>query len=119
LQRQICKVAGAKERLPAASELAAAGVAGRLNCRPVGAAIGGMELEKFEYKIVMDDGADTVVLALLADLELGTAAFTAAVAKYPKRNVHLRQGVHIISSSWAADGRMKRQRSRRRSRSTL
>jgi len=72
----------------------------------------------FEYKIVMDDGADTVVLALLADLELGAAAFTAAVAKYPKRNVHLRQGVHIISSSWAADGRWKPQRSRRRSRST-
>jgi hypothetical protein len=55
-----------------------------------------MEIEKLKYKIVMDDGPDTVVLARLADLDLGAAAFMAATLKYPKRNVQLRQGARII-----------------------
>ena len=58
-----------------------------------------MEVEKLEFKIIMDDGADAVVLARLADLELGAAAFMAALAKHPARNVYLWQGARIIKQN--------------------
>jgi hypothetical protein len=38
---------------------------------------GGMEHEDLQYKITMDDGPDTVILARLADLDLGAAAYMA------------------------------------------
>jgi hypothetical protein len=55
-----------------------------------------MEHESLEYKIVMDDGPDTKVLARLANLDLAGPAYMAAVVKYPNRNVALRQGGRII-----------------------
>jgi hypothetical protein len=55
-----------------------------------------MEHESLEFKIVMDDGPDTEVLARLAHLDLAGPAFMAAVFKYPKRNIALRQGARII-----------------------
>jgi hypothetical protein len=55
-----------------------------------------MERESLEYKIVMDDGGDTEALGLLASLDLAGAAYMAAVAKYPDRNIALRQGARII-----------------------
>ncbi len=58
-----------------------------------------MEHEKLEFKIVMDDGQDTEVLGRLAHLDLGAAAFMAAVARYPKKNVYLRQGARIIKQN--------------------
>jgi hypothetical protein len=55
-----------------------------------------METENFQYEIVMDDGPDTEVLGRLAHLELASAAYQAAVFKYPLRNIQLRQGAQII-----------------------
>jgi hypothetical protein len=55
-----------------------------------------MEHESLELKIVMDDGADTEVLARIASLDIASAAYIAAVAKYPNRNVYLRHGARII-----------------------
>lgn len=55
-----------------------------------------MEHGELPYKVVMDDGPDTAVLARLADLEMGAAAYMAAVLKHPKRNIQLRQGARII-----------------------
>ncbi len=55
-----------------------------------------METEQLEYKLVIDDGPDPVVLARLADIEIGAAAFMAALTKYPNRNVQLRQGERVI-----------------------
>jgi hypothetical protein len=57
---------------------------------------GAMELECLEYKIVMEDGRDTEVLGRLANLHMATAAYMAAIARYPKRNITLRQGTRII-----------------------
>jgi hypothetical protein len=50
-----------------------------------------MEHESVESKIVMDGGADTEVLARVASLDIASAAYMAAIAKYPHRNVYLRQ----------------------------
>ncbi len=58
-----------------------------------------MEQRKHEYKVVMDDGADTVVLGDLADLDLADAAYMVAVAKHPRRNVYLRQGARILKQN--------------------
>ena len=58
-----------------------------------------MEVEKLEYKIVMDDGADTVVLARLAELELCALAYMAVLARHPARNVYLRHGGRIIKQN--------------------
>jgi len=55
-----------------------------------------MEHESLEFKIVMDDDPDTEVLARLAHLDLAGPAYTAAVLKYPKRNIALRHGARII-----------------------
>jgi hypothetical protein len=55
-----------------------------------------MELESLEYKIVMEDGRDTEVLGRLAHLGMATAAYMAAIALYPKRNIALRHGALII-----------------------
>jgi hypothetical protein len=44
----------------------------------------------------MSDGPDTQVLAWIAHLDLAGPAFLAAVFKYPKRNIALRQGARII-----------------------
>jgi hypothetical protein len=55
-----------------------------------------MELERLEYKILMEDGPDTIVLGRVALRELGAAIFTAAMAKYPARNIALHHGTQII-----------------------
>jgi hypothetical protein len=57
---------------------------------------GAMELESLEYKIVMEDGRDTEVLGRLTNLHMATAAYMAAIARHPKRNITLRQGTRII-----------------------
>jgi hypothetical protein len=75
------------------------GGGGRLNPfhRRSGLAYNGrIEHESLEYKIVMDDGAGSEVLARLAALDIAGPAFIAAVVKYPKRNIALRQGARII-----------------------
>jgi hypothetical protein len=58
--------------------------------------IGAMELESIEFKIVMDDGPDTEVLARAASLDIASAAYRAAVLKHPKRDLALRHGARII-----------------------
>jgi hypothetical protein len=58
-----------------------------------------MEHESLEFKIVMDDGKDAEVLARLAALDIASAAYMAAIAKYPQRNVYLRQGASIIKQN--------------------
>jgi hypothetical protein len=55
-----------------------------------------MEPEKLEYKVVMDDGPDIEVLGRVRDLDFAAAVYMAAVAKYPNRNIQLRQGERII-----------------------
>ena len=55
-----------------------------------------MELESLEFKVVMDDAPDTEVLARAASLDIGSAAYMAAVLRYPKRNLALRHGARII-----------------------
>jgi hypothetical protein len=55
-----------------------------------------MEHERLEFKICMDDGPNTEVLARLAHLDLAGPAYRAAVLKYPNRNVYLRHGARII-----------------------
>jgi hypothetical protein len=55
-----------------------------------------MEHESLEFKIIMDDGPDTEVLARLAHLDLAGPAYRAAVLKHPKRNIALRHGARII-----------------------
>jgi hypothetical protein len=55
-----------------------------------------MEHESLEFKIIMDDGPDTEVLARLAHLDLAGPAYRAAVFKYPTRNIALRHGARII-----------------------
>jgi hypothetical protein len=74
-----------------------------------------MEHESLEFKIVMDDGPHSEVLGCVRELEFGFAVFTAAVAKYPKRNIHLRKGVRIINQHIGVPRRTLR-RSRTRSR---
>ena len=58
-----------------------------------------MEVEKLEYKVVMNDGPDTELLGRVRDLEFGAALFVAAVTKYPNRNVYLRHGERVIKQS--------------------
>jgi hypothetical protein len=55
-----------------------------------------MGTEQLEYKLVIDDDPDAEVLGRLAHFELGAAAFMAAVAKFPNRNIQLRQGTRVI-----------------------
>jgi hypothetical protein len=55
-----------------------------------------MEHESLNFKIVVDDGPNTEVLARLAHLDLAGPAYRAAVLKYPKRNIALRHGARII-----------------------
>jgi hypothetical protein len=43
----------------------------------------------------MEDGRDTEVLGRLANLHMATAVM-AAIARYPRRNIALRQGARII-----------------------
>jgi hypothetical protein len=49
----------------------------------------------FDYEIILEGNPDEV-LGRLAHLELGAAAYMAAVAKYPDRNIRLLQGERII-----------------------
>jgi hypothetical protein len=49
-----------------------------------------------DFEIIMEGNPDSEVLGRLADLELGAAAFMAAVAKYSDRNIRLLQGERII-----------------------
>jgi hypothetical protein len=60
-----------------------------------------------EFKIVMDDGPNTEVLARLAHLDLAGPAYTAAVLKYPKRNIALRHGARIIERHKASRRRLR------------
>ena len=55
-----------------------------------------MEHELLAYKIVMDDGPDTEVLGRLASLDIASAAYLEASAKYPLRNVQLRHGARVV-----------------------
>jgi hypothetical protein len=55
-----------------------------------------VEHENLQFKIVMDDGSNTEVLAQLAHLDLAGPAYMAAMLKYPNRNIALRQGARII-----------------------
>jgi hypothetical protein len=57
-----------------------------------------VEVERLEFKIVVDDSdtPDTEILARAASLDIASAAYMAAVAKYPNRNVHLRRGAQVI-----------------------
>jgi hypothetical protein len=55
-----------------------------------------MELESLEYKLLMEDGRDTEVLGRLAHLNVATAAYMAAIARYPKSNIALHHGARII-----------------------
>jgi hypothetical protein len=55
-----------------------------------------MEREKLEYDVVRDDGPDTELLGRVRDLDFGAAVYMAAVAKFPNRNIQLRQGERII-----------------------
>jgi hypothetical protein len=55
-----------------------------------------MEREKLEYDIVMDAGLHAEVLCRVRDLDFGAAVYMAAVAKYPNRNIQLRQDERII-----------------------
>jgi hypothetical protein len=49
-----------------------------------------MEHDSLEYKIVMDEGTGSEVLARFAHLGIAGPAYRAAVLKYPQRNVQLR-----------------------------
>jgi hypothetical protein len=55
-----------------------------------------MGTEQLEYVIALDDGPDAEVLGRLAHLDLGAAAYMAAVARHPNRNVRLLQGEQIL-----------------------
>jgi hypothetical protein len=55
-----------------------------------------MEQESLNFKVVMADGADSEVLARAASLDIAAAAYMAAVAKHPLRNIALRQGAQVI-----------------------
>jgi hypothetical protein len=57
-----------------------------------------VETERLEFKVVADDSdsPDTEVLARAGSLDIASAAYLAAVVKYPKRNIGLRRGAQII-----------------------
>jgi hypothetical protein len=55
-----------------------------------------MEHEKLDFKVVMADGANAEILARAASLDIAAAAYMAAVAKYPLRNIALRQAAQVI-----------------------
>lgn len=57
-----------------------------------------MEREDLKYKVVIDDSEspDTEVLARLAHLDMAVPAYMAAIARFPNRNVQLRQGAHVL-----------------------
>jgi hypothetical protein len=55
-----------------------------------------MEREQLDYAIVMENGPHSEVLGRVRDLDFGAAVFTAAVAKFPKRNIQLELGERII-----------------------
>jgi hypothetical protein len=55
-----------------------------------------MEHESLAYMITMADGADSEVLARAASLDIAAAAYMAAVAKHPLRNIALHQGAQVI-----------------------
>jgi hypothetical protein len=44
----------------------------------------------------MDDNPNNDILACAASLDIASAAYMAAVARYPNRNVQLRQGALIV-----------------------
>ena len=57
-----------------------------------------MELERLQFKVVVDDtdSPDTEILARATSLDIADAAYMAAVAKHPLRNIALRQGAQVI-----------------------
>jgi hypothetical protein len=55
-----------------------------------------MEHESLDYKIVMDGGPDTEVLARLASLELAGPALHGGDRQVPSRNIALRRGAQVI-----------------------
>lgn len=66
-----------------------------------------METKKLQYQIVMDPDAE--VLGQLAHLELASAAYQAAVVKYPLRNIQLRRARRSSSAMTASRGRRHRE----------
>jgi hypothetical protein len=55
-----------------------------------------MEREQLDYTIVMENGPHSEMLGRVRDLDFGAAVFTAAVAKFTKRNIQLELGERII-----------------------
>jgi hypothetical protein len=60
-----------------------------------------VELERLEFKVVVDDtgSPDTEILARAASLDIASATYMAAVARYPNRNIALRRGAHILKQN--------------------
>jgi hypothetical protein len=55
-----------------------------------------MEREQLDYTIVMENGPHTEVLGRVRDLDFGAAVYTAAVTRFPKRNIQLCLGERVI-----------------------
>jgi hypothetical protein len=57
-----------------------------------------VEHERLEFKVVVDDtdSPDIEILTRAASLDIAAAAYMAAVAKHPLRNIALRQGAQVI-----------------------
>lgn len=55
-----------------------------------------MEIERLEYKVVLEAPPDTEILARTAHLDMATAAYLTALTRYPKRNVQLRHGARVV-----------------------
>jgi len=66
-----------------------------------------MELESLEFKVVMDDGPDTEVLARAASLDIASAAYLAAVLKHPKRNSPCATAPASSSATTVSPGRSR------------
>ena len=60
-----------------------------------------MEIERLEFKVVVDDSdtPDTEILTRAASLDIAGAAYMAAMGKYPNRNVQPRRGARIITQN--------------------
>lgn len=55
-----------------------------------------MERERLGLTIVLQDGRETEVLGRLAHADVAAAAFTAAVARFPARNLEHRDGHRLV-----------------------
>jgi hypothetical protein len=55
-----------------------------------------MEHESLEFKITMADDLDTKVLARTAALDIASATYMAAIARYPRPSIQFRHRARII-----------------------